>query len=212
MARHGFFHMKIILTATDPVLEDAWKRFCGDFQDVTVHSGSILDLSCDAVVSPTDVFGFMTGGVNFGYVARYGGKVQERLQELIRTRHHGQLLVGAADIVPTDNPRVPFVIAAPITRAPAILRGSVNAYLAARAALLLVKEGCFRTGSLEGSPVASVVSSIAFPGLGTGGARIGATTCARQVRAAIDEVVRGQLTFPRSSTEVMVREEALAAE
>lgn len=44
--------MKIILSAIEPGLADAWERFCGAFECVATHRGSILDLKCDAVVSP----------------------------------------------------------------------------------------------------------------------------------------------------------------
>lgn len=48
--------MKIILAAVDSALADAWNRFCGEFDFVSLHRGSILDLSCDAVVSPAHHF------------------------------------------------------------------------------------------------------------------------------------------------------------
>src|SRR5206468_10834449 len=129
-------NMRIILSAVEPSLTEAWEKFCGDIECVTVHRGSILQLSCDAIVSPANSFGFMDGGIDMLYSQHFGWKVQERLQALIRKRHHGELLVGAAEIVDTDHPRIPFVIAAPTMRVPMILRDSVNPYLAARAVLL----------------------------------------------------------------------------
>ena len=59
--------MNIILTSVEPALADAWERFCGDLDFVTVHRGSIFDLSCDAVVSPANSFGFMDGGIDMLY-------------------------------------------------------------------------------------------------------------------------------------------------
>ena len=44
--------MKIILSAVETELADAWERFCGDLAAVEVHRGSLLHLSVDAVVSP----------------------------------------------------------------------------------------------------------------------------------------------------------------
>ena len=88
--------MKIILSAVEPELADAWQRFCGEFDFVEVQRGSILQLSCDAVVSPANSFGFMDGGVDMLYSQYFGWKVQERLQNQILSRHHGELLVGAA--------------------------------------------------------------------------------------------------------------------
>src|SRR5215217_8486121 len=190
--------MKIILSAVEPELAGAWSRFCGDFDFVEVHQGSILQLSCDAVVSPANSFGFMDGGVDMLYSQHFGWHVQERLQKLIVSKHHGELLVGAAEIVETDNLQIPYLIAAPTMRVPMILSNTINAYLAARAALLLIKHGTFAGGRLKGEPVMSFVESVAFPGLGTGVGRVGPNTCARQVRAAIEEVVMERRDFPES--------------
>jgi O-acetyl-ADP-ribose deacetylase (regulator of RNase III) len=201
--------VKIILAAVEEDLAEAWERHCGDLPDVTVHRGSILDLSVDAVVSPANSFGFMDGGIDHRYSHRFGWEVQDRLQELIRTRHHGELLVGTAEIVETGNLRIPFVIAAPTMRVPMILRDSVNPYLAARAVFLLIRHGVVPAGVLAGERVETVVQSVAFPGLATGIGRIGANTCAHQVRAAIEEVLLGRGSFPRTWAEAQQRHQLL---
>jgi hypothetical protein len=82
-------------------------------------------------------------------------------------------------------------------RVPMILRDTVNPDLAARAALLLVRDGVVSTGVLAGERVESGVTSVAFPGLGTGVGQVGPNTCARQVRAAIEESVLGLQTEPK---------------
>jgi O-acetyl-ADP-ribose deacetylase (regulator of RNase III) len=201
--------MKVILAAVEHDLADAWETHCGDLADVTVHGGSILDVSCDAVVSPANSFGFMDGGIDLLYADHFGWGVQDRLQDLIRSRHHGELLVGSAEIVETCNPRHPFLIAAPTMRVPMILRDTVNPYLAARAALLLIRHGTVLAGAFAGQPVASVVSTVAFPGLGTGVGRVEPKTCARQMRAAIEEVVTGPAGFPRTWAEAQERHQRL---
>ena len=190
--------LRIILSAVEPELADAWQRFCGDVPFVTVHRGSILDLSCDAVVSPANSFGFMDGGIDMFYSQHFGWLVQERLQKLITEKHHGELVVGAAEIVETDNQAIPYVIAAPTMRVPMILKNSVNPYLAARAALLLVRHGTFAAGPLKGQPISSYVESVGFPGLGTGVGQIGPNTCAHQVRTAIEDVLLNEGSFPTS--------------
>ena len=201
--------MNIILTSVEDALADAWERFCGDLPFVTVHHGSIFDLSCDAVVSPANSFGFMDGGIDMLYTQHFGWHVQERLQEAIREGHHGELLVGAAEIVETDDPDLPFLVAAPTMRVPTILRDSVNPYLAARAALLLAAHGTFARGTYAGEKIAGFVDSIAFPGLGTGVGRVGPNTCARQVRAAIDAVLLGREVFPVSWVDAQHRHQGL---
>jgi O-acetyl-ADP-ribose deacetylase (regulator of RNase III) len=201
--------MDIILAALDAPLADAWQRHCAGLDGVRLQRGSILDLNVDAVVSPANSFGFMDGGIDRLYTQRFGWRVQERLQSLIRGRHHGELLVGAAEIVDTDNEQIPYVIAAPTMRVPMILRDSVNPYLAARAALLLVKHGVFPAGPLEGEPIAAGVQSLAFPGLGTCIGQVDPETCARQVRAALEEVLGGRHTFPTSWADAQARHQRL---
>ena len=197
--------MNIILTSVDDALADAWERFCGDLPFVSVYRGSIFDLPCDAVVSPANSYGFMDGGIDMLYSEFFGWGVQERLQEVIKEKHYGEILVGSAEIVETGHSNLPFLIAAPTMRVPMILQHSVNPYLAARAVLLLVKHGIFTHGDYTGQPIADVIGSIAFPGLGTGVGRIGPNTCARQVRAAIDAVLLGQEAFPVSWVEAQQR-------
>jgi len=201
--------MKITLCAVDPELAEAWKRSCGDLNFVEVYQGSILELSCDAAVSPANSFGFMDGGLDMLYTCQFGWHVQDRLQSLIRDKHHGELLVGRAEIVATDHPRIAYVIAAPTMRVPMILSDSVNPYLAARAALLLIKHGRFADGSRKGEAVSRVVNHVAIPGLGTGVGQVEPGTCARQVRAAIDEVVLGKYEFPKSWREAQRRHQHL---
>lgn len=184
--------MNIVLAAVETDLADAWRRHCGDLPDVTVHRGSILDLSVDAIVSPANSFGFMDGGIDQLYSHRFGWDVQTRLQDSIRARHHGELLVGTAEIVETNNLQIPYVIAAPTMRVPMVLTDTVNPYLAARAALLLIRHGVAPWGGLAGQPISAVVTSVAFPGLGTGIGRVSPDTCAQQVRTAIEEVLLGR--------------------
>ena len=190
--------MQIILTSRDQVLSKAWARYCADLEFVTLYDGSILDLNCDAVVSPANSFGFMDGGIDMLYTQHFGWHVQERLQRVIQERHGGELLIGQAEIVETDNPRIPYLIAAPTMRVPTILGDTINPYLAARAVLRLVLHGTFVDGPHAGTPIRPVIESIAFPGLGTGVGRARPTLCARQVRAAIDDVVLGEFEFPES--------------
>src|SRR6267378_7242230 len=118
--------LRIILTAIDQPLADAWQRVCGDLRFVSIHRGSIFDIACDAVVSPANSFGFMDGGIDRLYTECFGSVVQERLQTCIRSCHYGELLVGQAEIVATNHPGTPFVIAAPTMRVPMALDRSVS--------------------------------------------------------------------------------------
>jgi O-acetyl-ADP-ribose deacetylase (regulator of RNase III) len=201
--------LNIILTAVEEGLAEAWERFCGDLDFVAVHRGSIFDSECDAVVSPANSFGFMDGGIDLLYSQQFGWGVQERLQRAIREQHHGELLVGTAEIVETFDVDIPYLIAAPTMRVPMVLRDSVNPYLAARAVLRLLKHGTMLVGPYVGEPVAEVIQTVAVPGLGTGVGQIGPNTCARQFRAAIDEVLLGTEPFPATWREAQLRHQSL---
>lgn len=201
--------MQIVLAALDEPLAQAWETTCADLPDVTIHHGSILDVDCDAVVSPANSFGFMDGGIDALYVQAFGPEIQARVRRAIYERHYGELLVGAAEIVETDHAHIPYLIAAPTMRVPTILRDSVNPYLAARAALLLVRFGTFTEGDYEGAPIADVVHTVAFPGMGTGVGRVSPAICARQMRVAIEDVLRWPHPLPRSWAEASTQHQLL---
>lgn len=202
--------MKIILSATEPALALAWEKFCGDLDCVAIQRGSILDLKCDAVVSPANSFGYMDGGIDMLYSMYFGWKIQERLQAQIRERHRGELIVGTAEVVETDSPEIPYLISAPTMRVPMILgNDSVNPYLAARAVFVLIQDGTFGSGPLKGKEVKSAIETVAFPGLGTGVGRVSFDACAKQMRAAIEDVVLNNDTFPSSWFEAQQRHQRL---
>lgn len=201
--------MELILTAVSYDLAQAWRRFCAEYPMVQLHEGSILDVACDAAVSPANSFGFMDGGVDAVYLRRFGAEVQERVQQLIADFHGGELLVGDAEIVETGDAAIPYLIVAPTMRVPMILRDTVNPYLSARAVLRLVLHGTFRQGALAGTPVRERIRRVAFPGLGTGVGQVSANVCAHQVAQAIQDVLLGRTSMPRTWAEASERHQDL---
>lgn len=197
--------MNLILVDLQPDVVSAWQEVFSGYPQVGVRSGSIFEVECDALVSPANSFGFMDGSLDLHISQFFGWHVQERLQQLIRGKHHGELLVGAAEIVPTDHPRIPFVISAPTMRVPMILSETVNVYLAARAVILLVLHGLFP----DGRAVSEAVQTVAMPGMGTGVGRVSPSICARQMKAAVDEALRRRLAFPSSWHEAQARHQRL---
>ncbi len=186
--------MQIVLAAADEDLVRAWESTCGNMENVKIHCGSIFEVKCDAIVSPTNSFGFMDSGLDLEISEYFGGHVQERLQKLIQTRHHGELLVGTAEVVDTDHPKIPYLIAAPIVRIPAVLTETVNVYLATRAVLNLVKFGTVP----DGTPVKHIIETIGIPDLGTETGKMPPHICALQMKAAFQEILLCQYEFPES--------------
>jgi O-acetyl-ADP-ribose deacetylase (regulator of RNase III) len=202
--------MRLILAAVEQSLAEAWQEVMADLDWVRVYRGSIFEVDCDAMVSPANSYGFMDGGIDLLYSQHFGWGVEERLRQSIQDRHHGELLVGAAELVETGNLAHPYLIAASTMRVPMVLGPkTVNPFLATRAVLLLVKHGLFHSGELAGKPIARTVQTIAFPGLGTGVGQVPAEICARQMRAAFDEVLLDKFRAPTSWAEAANRHQLL---
>ena len=201
--------MKIILTAVENSLLTAWQKFCGDLDFVEIYQGSILDVECDAVVSPANSFGFMDGGIDAIYLSYFGFDLQQKVRRQIFDFHNGELIIGQADVVETNDVKIPFLIAAPTMRVPMILTDTVNPYLAARAVFILISEGTFSSGSLTGEKISEHIKTVAFPGLGTGVGRVGFNTCAHQVRVAIDDILLKEYRMPQSWAEASERHQLL---
>ena len=201
--------VEVILTSTSHDLSEAWRRFCGEYPGVRVHDGSILDVQCDALVSPANSFGFMDGGIDALYLKRFGSDLQEKVQAMIRGTHGGELMVGNADIVETGDSTVPFLIVAPTMRVPMVLRDTVNPYLAARAVFRLVRQGVFGHGRHSGRSVGELIHRVALPGLGTGVGQVSPNVCAHQVAQAIEDVLLERYSMPRTWAEASERHQQL---
>jgi O-acetyl-ADP-ribose deacetylase (regulator of RNase III) len=178
--------MKIYLADIKPQLRIAWKNAFRGVENVQVYErgiGSILDLEVDALVSPANSFGFMDGGIDELYSETLGWHVSERLQDHIVKDFNGELLIGQATIVPTDHAVFKYLIAAPTMRVPTRLPdNTVNVFLATRAALFLADKMAKR----------GLLTSVAFPGLGTGIGAVSPEKCALQMRAAYDWVFNNE--------------------
>ncbi|MEW9304277.1 macro domain-containing protein [Labrys neptuniae] len=202
--------MRIALVAREDELAKAWSAAFAGLSDTEIYRGSIFDVECEAMVSPANSFGFMDGGIDLLYSRHFGWQVQEHLRRAIFQRHHGELLVGQAEIVETGVPAPAFLIAAPTMRVPMALdENSINPYLATRAVLLLARYGQFPSGPAMGTPLSAHLKTIAFPGMGTGVGRIPAEICARQMRAAYDDVMGGRGSMPQSWAEASERHQLL---
>lgn len=201
--------LQIVLTAIENELAEAWQRWCGDLPFVRVHRGSIFDVSCDAIVSPANSFGFMDGGIDRLYTERFGLDLEKRVQNVIQSEHAGELLVGAATIVETADDAIPFLIAAPTMRVPMVLESSLSPFLAARAIFLLIRDGRFSSGINANEQISEFVKTVSLPGLGTGVGRVPPVQCAKQVRAAIEDVVLGKAEFPKTTAQARKRHDRL---
>jgi O-acetyl-ADP-ribose deacetylase (regulator of RNase III) len=72
-----------------------------------------------------------------------------------------------------------------------------------------LQRGRFSHGRHAGQRIADHIRTVAMPGLGTGVGRIGFNTCARHVRAAIDDVLLAKYQMPQSWAEAGERHQLL---
>jgi O-acetyl-ADP-ribose deacetylase (regulator of RNase III) len=165
-------------------------------------------LKVDSIVSPANSFGYMRGGIDGFYTKKFGPGVEKDVQDLIKSEHDGEMLVGNAEIVETGDKNIPFCISAPTMRIGFVLffllnftrttleETTTNPFLAARAVFLLWKKGQFKYGEHKGKAVRDVVNEIAFPGLGTGVGGVTYEACSFQVMKALREVLMDEFVFP----------------
>jgi O-acetyl-ADP-ribose deacetylase (regulator of RNase III) len=161
------------------VLADSFR----DIEEVEVLVGDLLDLDCDALVSPANSFGDMSGGVDQRIDRFYEGAAQRAAMERIASRFHGELPVGMAGLIEMGTRRFPFLIIAPTMRVPSRVHGTINAYLSMRAALIAIHD--------YNRDAHRPIRSVAAPGLCTGVGGMPPEEAAQQMRAAYDMVVLG---------------------
>jgi len=136
-----------------------------------VVEGDYFSRPAAAMVSAANSFGFMDGGLDAAIRDVLGFAVQQRAQRVIVERHHGELPVGAAELIDTDDDRWPVLVIAPTMRVPENVNQTLNAYLAFRAALL----ACRRAN----------IESVVCCGLGTGIGGMEPQRAAVQMRMAL---------------------------
>lgn len=165
---------RLSLCDLNPEVADAWIDTFRDVDAVEILQGSVLKLDADALVSPANSFGDMSGGVDRAIDDFYEGRAQRAAIAAIRERFLGELPVGAALVVPVDSRRFPFLVVAPTMRVPGSVAGTLNAYLAMRGVLVAVtKHNADHPGNIR---------SLAVPGLCTGVGGMSPGVAARQMR------------------------------
>jgi O-acetyl-ADP-ribose deacetylase (regulator of RNase III) len=180
--------MRFHLRDRNAAMVKAWREFFRDNPDFIVDQGHIFEnTKADAIVSPANSFGFMDGGIDAVYEMRFGAQVPQKLRDHIKVEWHGEIPVGQAAIIATDYPDFPYLICAPTMRIPEKVANTVNAYLAFRAVLLLVKKW-----NLGGEKIRSILC----PGLGTAVGEMSPWNCAKQMHYAYEAIWLGKPIDP----------------
>lgn len=116
-----------------------YRTLLGDLPGLSIVRGPLLDgCIADAVIAPTNSFGYLDAGIDSAFVRRFGPRLQRALQERIACEFDAELPVGEAIIIPTGDFAMPFMIAAPTTQFPGYISGEPLLYNALHAALRAV--------------------------------------------------------------------------
>ena len=177
MASNGLLPATLILIDRSQLLVDQWKAQFADCSGVQVLLGDYFQRPADAIVSPANSFGIMDGGLDLAIRDQLGFSVQDRIQSVIVEKYHGEMPVGCAEIVPTDDPRWRFLVAAPTMRVPEPLGQSLAPYIAFRAILVAVENWNRQAGKRD-------IDSLVCCGLGSGIGKVQPARCAALMRAA----------------------------
>lgn len=119
------------------------KRDVPELPEISWSEGDALAGEADAVVTPANSFGFMDGGMDAAVVARFGDAIAEVVRKRIATYPFGEVLIGQAFMIQTNDPKIPNLIFAPTVRAPKPITHPADVLLAARAAVKLAVDAGF---------------------------------------------------------------------
>lgn len=200
--------MKIWLADINKKLCDEWIRDFREYPNVSIHHGSMFEVPANTIVSPANSFGFMTGGVDYAISEYLGWHVQDKVKRLIKKNFDGELLIGQAIWVQTEHDIFPFLISSPTMRVPSLINGTINAYLATRAALRSAKN--LQT-TLKIMPQMShwfynVDIAPVFTGMGTGTGRMNPSVCSRQMLEAYEEILTAGKELPQGLRDKSLRQ------
>lgn len=123
----------------DSNLGNAWKSYFNEYPNVELLEEDIGNTNCDAIVSPANLFGFMDGGLDYQLSEKFGWDLQETLQSAIAKRPLKELLVGEVIVLPTKSEIIPWLMSFPTMRVPMHIKTSINAYLAMKVILNVIK-------------------------------------------------------------------------
>ena len=182
--------VKIFLRDINKSIAKAWKTEFVGYKNVNISNGDIFDIQADAIISPANSFGFMDGGIDLVYSYYFGWDLQKRLQEKIATHYFGELPVGMATIIETNNENIKYLISCPTMRVPENVSNTVNSYLAFRAGLIEIIKHNKNHPNNE-------IKSVLCPGLGTCVGRMSPEKCAKQMRFAYDSIIDNNYDFPK---------------
>ncbi len=168
---------KLYLRDTNDFVVAFLQKYFKPFPEVEVSKGDIFGIKADAIVSPTNSFCNMTGGIDLVYRNKFGMDVEKFAKQIVNARFYNELSIGQAISVVMKKQDYKYLIFAPTMRLPMNIDSTLNPYFAFRAALLEAK-------NLD-------VQSMLSPGLGTLTGNACPEMAARQMFVAYLNIIKG---------------------
>jgi O-acetyl-ADP-ribose deacetylase (regulator of RNase III) len=175
--KHAMEDIRLILVDPNPAWCTAFQKHFEGLPRVEIVTGCFEGLpEFDCMVSATNSFGLMDGGVGGAIAQFFGRTMMELVQQRILNEFLGEQPVGTALIVETGDPRHPFIAHTPTMRAPIATSQTDNVYLAMWAMLLAVRK--------HNQNAKRQIHIIACPGLGNRSGKSPCPEAARQMSLA----------------------------
>ena len=173
--------LHIKLCDSNGEVADILANVFSDLDHVSIYHGDIFNVKADAIVSPANSFGDMSGGLDLAIQKHFRFSAEKSVQQIIRQKYFGELPVGMSEILKMNCGRFMYLIISPTMRIPGKIRSSINAYLSMRGTLVALR----RFNELNSIPIKSAV----MPSLGTGVGGMIYQDAAEQMKAAYDNIM-----------------------
>ncbi|HEY9705994.1 MAG TPA: macro domain-containing protein [Allocoleopsis sp.] len=181
---------KLILSAIQPDLYEAFKKHFAQFPQVEVVFKPFEQVEFDCVVSAANSFGLMDGGVDQCITDYFGIQMMKRVQQAVIKEYYGEQPVGTSMIV-RGNERIEpgkknkYVAHTPTMRIPMDVSKTHYVYSAMKAMLIAVEkhnQNYFENG---GNSDDTKIDIVVCPGLGTNAGRVPAEEAAKMMSLAL---------------------------
>lgn len=178
---------KLILSAVQEDLYQAFKEHFAKFPEVEVVFKPFEQVEFDCVVSAANSFGLMDGGVDQAITDYFGLQMMKRVQQEVINQYYGEQPVGTSMIVRGNADPLPegnkYVAHTPTMRIPMDIRQTRNVYAAMKSMLIAVEKHN-QTLWQKGPAGNNAINTVVCPGLGTNTGRVPADDAAKQMAMA----------------------------
>ena len=180
--------MKIYLLDSNRAMTIAWEKYFSDLENIEIVNEDFAIFmdnhpNIEAIVSPANSFGIMTGGYDKAITDYFGKKLMKDVQEIIIRDWFGEQPVGTSISVPIYEKRIinqngiecnPILIHTPSMRTPEVIIDSRVIYQ------------CMRTSLIEAEKLQ--IKSIVIPAFGGLTGRVPCKVIAKMMFLAYQQV------------------------